>query len=96
MYYHKQQSNFQYDKKQTLNKVEPLTLNSFNPGVVVYIPKLEPVLICLSLPCMLYVIIPALLPGEGSLPLSIRIYTLLFTPALELPNNFASIAVIKK
>ncbi len=70
----------------------PLTFNAYDPGVIVFIPKPESVIICLSLPFILYVIVPAFAPGVGSPPLSILIKTSLFTPELELPNVFVSIA----
>ena len=53
--------------------------NAYAPGVIVFIPKLEAVIICLSLPFILYVIVPTLAPGVGSPPESILINTSLLS-----------------
>ena len=57
-----------------------------------FIPKLEPVIICLSPPFILYVIVPTFAPGVGSPSLSILISTSYLPLSLELPNVFISIA----
>ena len=65
------------------NIESPLTFNANAPGEVTFIPNPVDVIICLSNPFILYVILPEFAPGVGSLPLSRRIKTSLFTFELE-------------
>ena len=72
--------------KLLFNLNDPLTNNEYAPGVIVFIPKLVAVIICLSVPFILYKIVHVFAPGVGSPPESIRINTLLFTLEFAPPN----------